>query len=330
MHLAIHRQQLKSAMLPIAMLGGAVFYKWMGHLSFLSPYLIFAMLFVTYCKLNPHELRPKRSHILLLSAQAALGAVVYLLIAPFNHTVAEGLFVCVFMPTATAAPVITAMLGGSISFVATYSLICNLAVAVIGPFVLAAIGDNESLSFMTSTLLILSKVAPLLICPLILAIIFRKTMPKAHKAVAGNQQLSFYMWAVSLFIIVGNCVSFVINHWDEKELPSIILMIVGSFATCVVQYVIGRRIGKSLNDITVADVSGAEKIPDFRVSTAQSLMQKNTVLGVWIAMTYMTPIASVAPAAYIAWHNLVNSWQLWKHENNKTAGEKHAGAACKK
>ena len=58
MRLALHRQQMKSAMLPIAMIGGAVFYRWMGYLSFLSPYLIFMMLFITYCKLDPCDFRP--------------------------------------------------------------------------------------------------------------------------------------------------------------------------------------------------------------------------------------------------------------------------------
>lgn len=37
------RQKIKDWMLPIAMLGGVVFYKWIGQLTFLSPYLIFAI-----------------------------------------------------------------------------------------------------------------------------------------------------------------------------------------------------------------------------------------------------------------------------------------------
>ena len=56
---------------------------------------------------------------------------------------------------------------------------------------------------------------------------------------------------------------------------------------------------------------------DLRVSCAQSLMQKNTVLAIWLAMAYMTPLASVVPAAYIAWQNILNSWQLFRHESDK-------------
>lgn len=295
-------------MLPIAMIGGVVFYKWMGYLTFLSPWLIFVMLFITYCKLDFRDLKPTRGQLILLGVQMLLAAIVYLILCPFNHTLAEGVFICVFIPTATAAPVITAMLGGSISFVATYSLICNTVVAIIGPIVLAAIADNQSIDFVTSVLMILSKVAPLLILPMVCALGVRHILPGLHQRIVGHQQLSFYIWAVSLFIIVGSCVSFVISHWNENELLTFMLIIVGALIVCVAQYFIGRRVGNSLQ---------RESSYNMKVSAAQSLMQKNTVLGVWIAMAYMNPLASVGPASYIAWHNLVNSWQLMRHESKK-------------
>ncbi len=296
------RQQMKTAMLPIAMIGGAVFYKWLGYLSFLSPFLIFTMLFVTYCKLEVKDFKPKREHLLLLGVQLGLSAIVYALLAPFNHVLGEGLFICIFIPTATAAPVITAMLGGRISFVATYSLLCNAVVAAVGPVVLAAIGDNHQITLLQSALIICSKVFPLLICPLALALVMRWLTPKLHQTIMQHQQLSFYLWAVSLFIIVGNCVSFTIKNWDDTQIPTIIALVLGSLGVCLLQFFLGRRLGGKYND---------------RVSFGQSLGQKNTVLAVWLAMTYMTPIASVAPAAYIAWQNIVNSWQIMRKANSK-------------
>lgn len=301
-------------MLPVAIMAGALFYKWMGYLSFLSPYLIFLMLFITYCKLDIRQIRPTRGHFLLIVAQFVLAAIFYILAYPLGGDVAEGLFICVFMPTATAAPVITAMLGGSISFVATYSLTVNMLVAILGPAILAAVGEASDLTFFQSMLLILSKVFPLLIAPLLLALILGKCAPKLHKAIKEQQQLSFYMWAVALVIVVGNCVSFMINNWDENRLISIIWMSAGAGVACLVQFWTGRHIGRSLqSDMNRGGyMAGVTKGEDLKVSCAQSLMQKNTVLGVWLAMTYMQPMASVAPAAYIIWHNLVNSWQIAK------------------
>jgi len=59
-------QRIKPLMLPIAMAGGALFYPWMGYLSFLSPYLIFAMLFITYCRLDFRHLSLQKFQWVLL------------------------------------------------------------------------------------------------------------------------------------------------------------------------------------------------------------------------------------------------------------------------
>lgn len=303
MHLTIRRQQIKNMMLPLAMIGGAIFYKWMGYLTFLSPYLIFLMLFITYCKLNFKDFKPTHFHLVLLATQMILSAAVYLAILPLSHTVAEGVFICVFIPTATAAPVITSMLGGSISFVATYSLLCNAFVAVVGPFILAQIGDATGISFLHSVALIGSMVFPLLILPLLGALCLRYISPKIHGVITGHQQISFYLWAVSLFIIVGSCVSFTISHWQPSESWNIVFLAMGALLVCLMQFYIGRRIGRRNGDA---------------VSGGQSLGQKNTVLAVWMAMAYMNPIASIAPAAYIAWQNIVNSVQLVKHSKRKS------------
>lgn len=301
LHIALHKQQLKTAMLPIAMIGGAVFYKWMGYLNFLSPYLIFAMLFITYCKIEPRDIRPHKFHFILLTAQMALAALVYLVCLPLGPTIADGVFICVYIPTATAAPVITAMLGGSISKVATYSLLCNAFVAVTGPIILALIGNNADMTFLQSFLIILSKVAPLILGPLALAFILRYATPDLHRKIMKQQQLSFYLWAVSLFIVVGGCVSFAINNWSDGEALNIALLTAGALAVCLLQFKIGRYIGGKFGD---------------KVSGGQSLGQKNTVLAVWLALTYMNPIASIGPAAYIAWQNMVNSWQLMRRANS--------------
>lgn len=296
----INRQQTKNLMLPIAMIGGAVFYKWMGYLSFLSPYLIFMMLFITYCKLKIHDIKPGKEHIMLICVQMVMAFAVFFILSPLNHTVGEGIFICIFIPTATAAPVITAMLGGSISFVATYSLLCNALIAIGGPFILAAIGDHPEISFVRSTMIISSKVFPLILGPLAIALLLRYVFPKLHSKIESHQSISFYLWAFSLFIIVGSCVSFTINTWDNKLIWVVISLVVGALAVCLCQFAVGRKIGKHFGDA---------------VSGGQSLGQKNTVLAVWIAMTYMNPIASIAPAAYIAWQNIVNSWQLVRHSS---------------
>ena len=302
MQFAIKRSQMKTLMLPIAMVGGAIFYKWIGYLTFLSPYLIFTMLFITYCKLKISDFKPNRFEISLLAVQMALAAVAYGLTFWWNRTLSEGVFICFFIPTATAAPVITAMLGGSISRVATYSLMCNAVVATAGPVVLAAIGEHAEMTFFESFKMILSQVFPLIIMPLALALMLRYMAPKVHAKIVGMQQLSFYLWSVSLFIVVGSCVGFAINNWTPDSTLTMVLLALGALVACLVQFKVGRIIGGRFGD---------------RVSGGQGLGQKNTVLAVWLALAYMNPMASIAPAAYVAWQNSINSWQLMRHERNR-------------
>lgn len=297
-----HFLHKKTLMLPIALIGGAIFHEWMGYLTFLSPYLIFAMLFITYCKLRLSDFRLGVFEWGLLAVQLALGFAIYFLLNLWDHTLAEGVFICIFVPTATAAPVITSMLGGSISRVATYSLLCNMVVAIAGPAVLAWIGDNDGMSFLHSFTLIMKQVAPLLLLPLAAALLMRRLAPGLHAAVMRRQQLSFYLWATALFIIVGSCVSFAIKNWTPENNGVMVALCLGALAACLIQFGVGRRYGRSISD---------------PVAGGQALMQKNTVLAVWLALAYMNPIASIAPAAYIAWQNIINSWQLMRKESGE-------------
>lgn len=296
-------------MMPIAMLFGAIFYPWMGYLTFLSPYLIFVMLFITYCKLTPHDFKPSKFELILLGVQMLLAAIAYFLTFFWNSTLAEGLFICFFIPTATAAPVITAMLGGSISKVATYSLMCNAIIATIGPLVLAAIGEHPEITFGDSFLLILKQVFPLILLPLALALAFRRFIPSLHSFFVEKQQISFYCWCVSILIVVGSCVSFAIQNWTPESTGTMVLLALGALAACLIQFKLGRKIGGYFGD---------------KVSGGQSLGQKNTVLAVWLSLAYLNPISSIAPAAYVAWQNIVNSWQLIRHQSISSMKSKPA------
>jgi len=289
------RRTLKDWMLPIAMGGGVIFYNWIGYLQFLSPYLIFCMLTITYCRIKPSDFKIGRFQWWLLAAQMLMAGIAFGVLLPFSHTVASGVFICVFVPTATAAPVITGMLGGSITRVATYSLVCNLSVALVGPLILAAIGDHPEMTFLESFYMICSSVLPLLIMPIITAFVLRYSWRKAHDLLCNNQAISFYMWALALFIVVGSSVSFIIKNFSIDKMPEVAGLVAGSAVVCGLQFLVGRKVGGRFGD---------------KVTGGQSLGQKNTVLAIWLALTYLDPIASIAPAAYVAWHNIVNSYQI--------------------
>lgn len=289
------RQNLKPWMLPIAMIIGIIFHDYIGMVAFLSPYLIFIMLLITFCRVSPKDFKVTPFIWALLSVQILGSIAVYLVISPFSPTIAQGVFICVLCPTATAAPVITGMLGGSITLLATYSLFSNVAVAILAPVLFSWIGGSTEISFIESLLTISSKVFPLILSPLALAFLFQAFAPRIHDAISKRQSLSFYIWAVSLIIVVGNAVSFIIKE-PSSMVPEMLIIAIGSLVVCCSQFLTGRKIGARLGD---------------KISGAQGLGQKNTVLAIWMALTYLNPVASVGPAAYVAWQNTINSMQLF-------------------
>lgn len=294
------RQRIKPWILPFSMVGGVLFHEAIASVEFITPYLIFVMLLITFCKVKPNEFRITRLSWLLLSVQVVGALIAYFILLPFNSIVAQAIFMCIFCPTATAAPVVTGMLRGSIPRVTTYSIMSNITVAILSPIIFSMIGEPASHNIHTTTsfdiqLMILSRIGPLLLIPLLLAILLMKYAPKTHQIIARHQPLSFYIWAVALFIVMGRAINFVINE-PTNEIPTMVAIALGSGIVCCLQFWIGRKIGYLCGD---------------KIAGAQGLGQKNTILAIWMALTWLHPLASVGPAAYIVWQNIINSAQIY-------------------
>lgn len=280
--------------MPMAMVAGLLFHNFMDKIAFLAPYLIFVMLLITFCRVKFENVRITKFSWSLLAVQVLGALMCYFAILPFDEVIAQGVFICIFCPTATAAPVITGMLGGDIVRLITYSLISNTVVAILSPFLFAMMSQAD-ISIISSTIIIAERVVPLIIAPLIVAMILRRVTPRVHKVIAEHQSLSFYIWALSLFIVVGRAVSFILKE-PAGCIPQMIALALFSLVACLAQFGIGRRIGRACGD---------------KVAGTQGLGQKNTVLAIWMALTYLHPLSSVAPAAYVAWQNTINSLQLY-------------------
>lgn len=287
---------LRTISMPFGMVIGALLCRqivavdsWSGGM--LTPVLIFAMLFFTYCRVDITKMRITMMHFWLFAAQIVGAMLLYTLCKPLGESVAQGAMICALAPIAMAAVVIGGMLGANIENMTTYSLLCNIGTAFVAPFILSWVGNGEC-----TLMQILTKVAPLLIAPFVAGQLCRFALPKVALWVADHSRISFYIWLVSLVVVVGRTTAFVIDHSATDLTTEIILAAVAAII-CVAQFMLGRKIGAKYGDT---------------VAGGQSLGQKNTVLAVWMAQSFLNPISCVAPTAYIVWQNIVNSYQIYR------------------
>lgn len=297
---SLHRN-VKTVAMPSAMLVGAVLCRpvtalenWSGQM--VTPVLIFLMLFVTFCRVRPSEMRLSMLHGWLLLFQTVVCIGVYFLLLPLDRTVAQGAMVCVLAPVAMAAVVIGGMLGANVATMATYSLLCNMAVALLAPAVLSFAGTGAC-SFAG----MLARIAPLLVLPFAAAQCCRAVLPGVAGWVAAHSRISFYLWLVSLAVVIGRTTAFLIDLHDASAATELWLA-AAALAICLVQFKTGRAIGRRYGDPAAG---------------GQSLGQKNTVLAVWMAQSFLDPISSVAPTAYIVFQNFVNSYQIWRKDRER-------------
>ena len=312
-------QFLKNWTLPVAMLAGVLCYFFFANVPLvaplkpfilvsvdvLTPLLIFAQLLLTFCKIDLRDLMPVKWHLWLLLFQlfACLGLAAILLFCSMSETyreVFEGAMVCFICPTATAAAVITGKLGGNAASLTTYTLLSNLLAAIVVPLVFPLVEPHEGLSFFVAFLKILSKVFPLLLCPFILAVLLRWWLPRVYHWLATVSNAAFYIWGISLAIVCGQTARSLVN----SDAPVFVewLVALAALVACCLQFFLGKRIGACYGE---------------RISGGQALGQKNTVLAIWMAYTYLNPLSSVAPGGYVLWQNIINSWQLWKKRKNE-------------
>lgn len=307
---------LRNWTLPVAMLAGVIFYVAFHNLSFLQPLhepvwaldayltpaLIFAQLLLTFCRVNPRQFRIRKWHVWLLIFQVVCASLAYLALAPMSAVLAQGALVCLICPTATAAAVITHKLGGSAETLITFTLMDNVLAAIYVPLVFPLVyAQSGGLDFVDSFLLILGKVFPLLIFPFIMAQVLRLWLPRAHDWLRDHSGLAFYIWALALAMVMGKTAKSIVD--DSDEMLVVLSLALVAVAACAVQFLFGKVTGGRYGD---------------RISGGQALGQKNTVLAIWMAQTYLNPLSCVAPGAYVLWQNVVNSYQLWKKRNKST------------
>ncbi|MBR0077314.1 MAG: transporter [Bacteroidales bacterium] len=291
-------KKYRSLVLPVAIVVGLLFHHYLAMVKPVVPLLIFAILFLNFSSVEVRSLRVRPMHAWLIAFQIFVSLGCYLLLQPFNELLAQGLLIGILSPVAASVVVIACMLGADRSTITTYTLVGNVGIALVAPIYFSFIGTNVTMPFWDSFLLILSKIAPTLILPLLLIILLQLFAPKVNSFIARYQGVSFYLWSMALMITLGQTIDFIYLH-GAGHIPEIVGLGVASLVVCAVQFAVGRAIGRHYGDT---------------VSGGQGLGQRNTALAIWMSAMYLQPLASTFPALYSIWQNLYNSYQLWRHD----------------
>ncbi len=320
------RKFFDSNALWLSMLIGALGYKLFLPLAPTLPWLIFFMLFFTFCKVNPLDLRLHKWHWVVLAAQMLFSFASYAVLLHWtgDKILAQGILMCFIMPTATAAPIIAGKMGGSIQNLTTFTLLSNFATAIIVPATFPLINPAANMTFFPAFLLILSRIAPLLLGPFFSAWLLRLAYKwKTRKEFVLPVKIAvvpFYLWVASIVVLTSVVTETTILNF-HAQISNIIILIIASFFACLLQFGLGKLIGYYLpapskgtdyQDVLINPAAAPTTMAGVSSITAgQAFGQKNTSLGVWMANTFLDPMASLGAAAYILWQNIFNSVQLF-------------------
>ena len=270
------------------------------------PLFMFLVLFVTFCKVDFHKMRPVWWHLWvsifnLLFVGIVMALILSLHLKAEKLVLMEALLMCIISPCATAAAVVTQKLGGSLEQTTTYTFLSNFITVLLVPVCFPMIEKGADISFMSAFLKILYQVVVLLVVPMLLAYVVKHTMHRLHQKILSVKDLSFYLWGCSLMIVTGTTVKNIL-HAEASVLFLAMIALLG-LVLCIIQFAVGRFIGHFFGRAQEA---------------GQALGQKNTAFAIWLGITYLNPLSSVGPGCYILWQNIINSFEIWQErQNNK-------------
>lgn len=295
--------RIRPYILPIAIVLGLLLHRWCAMFSFLVPFIIFAILLLTFTAVDLRKLRMTMLDVWLMLFQVVVSTGCYGIITLLggSHIVAEGVLIGVLCPVASSVAVVACLLGANRETVTTYTIVGNLMVATVAPVVFSLVGDHPEVDIWDSMLLMFTKIGSTLALPFFLAALMQFLLPRANAFFARYNGLGFYLWSLALLFTLGQTIDYIFLN-GEGNWGSIATLGGLSLLFCILQFAAGRRLGRRYGDV---------------IGGGQLLGQKNSAMGIWMANTFLSPLSSVFLAFYSVYQNVFNAWQLKNMNSHK-------------
>ena len=283
-------------LLLMMVLGGSFpqFHVWAPYIQ----YLLMIMLFFAFLDINIRPQSFQKGVIWLVLANIAIGFLAYWVLRPLDLNLALVAFITGIAPTATAAPVIISFIHGQVEYVVGATLLTNVTMSLILPLALPfVVGDVVEISVWQ----VLKPVLVTMFVPLLLAQ-FSKSLPQgAQQLIRSGRKISFPLWLLALFTMCANAGNF-LRHDVNASFSTVFTVAMVSLVICIIDFSLGAALGGE----------------QFRLEASQSLGQKNNAFVIWIALTFINPLVAMGPTFYILYHNIYNSWQIYRYEKRRT------------
>lgn len=257
--------------------------------TFLVRYSVMVMLFMSFLHVKPEWSLFRWSHLWLLGLNILSAVGWYLAVAWWNEDLALLAFLCGIMPTAAVSPVLAGIFKRSIGYVTLALLLSNLVMALSIPLLLPLLGI-QGITLTTSDLLL--PVAITVLVPMILAQSIRIFSAAAFNWLIKWKNITFWLFIGNVFIAMAKASDYIIREASSWE---ILLMAFGIIVMITAaNFLFGYLIEKK----------------SFRQEASLALGRKNTMFGVWLAVTYLPPLAVLGPIGYVITHNLWHSFLM--------------------
>lgn len=285
---------MKKSLLILAFIFIGILFPYGHAYAFIIKYFLMIMLFFVFLNINIHRKIIQKLHFKVLLANILIPLLVYFILQLFNETLAVAIFVVALAPTAAAASIIAQLLNARVEIVAASTLVTSAGMALVIPFLLPFFIEVEG---EINTLAMLLPILVVVFVPLILAQIVKKMLPKLRQILTKQKDIPLYLFLVNVYLAMAKSTHFI--QTSEEAQGAIILWIAAATGIlCLLNFQIGERI-----------VS-----PALKYEGGLALGRKNTMFVLWLALTFISPIAALSPIFYIFWQNLYNSYQLWQKE----------------
>lgn len=268
-----------------------------GHsYTYLIQYFLMVMLFWAFLEIdfsgNPFD----RKQFYLVAANIITPLFWYYIIMPFNSTLALVAFVAALAPTAIASATLVSILNKNIKFTTVYVMISNFAMSIGASFLLPLV---VSKSIQISVIDVLLPSLQVVGYPLILALIIDKYLPSFANYMIQRKGNAYFLLIINLYLASSKASHFIVTEYTG---PLYFIFFIGIAISIIafINFAIGKKIGGS----------------DLRLECGQGLGQKNNSFTIWIALTFLSPLAALGPIFYLFFQNTYISYLLHKHRHD--------------